>query len=552
VIGRTLAARGVGLDEAPAFLAPRLRDWLPDPSQLPDLDRAVARLADAVMAGEAVGVLGDYDVDGATASALLARYLRGRGCPVTIDIPDRLSEGYGPSAASLGRLEAAGCRLVVTVDSGTTARRPLAAARTRGQEVIVIDHHEGEPELPPALAVVNPRRTGGPLADLAAVGVTFLVLVGLNRELRRRGRFRDGAEPDLRRLLDLVALGTVCDVVPLRGLNRALVAQGLRLWRTCGNPGLATLAREAGIDGPLSAFHLGFVLGPRINAGGRIGDSAQGARLLAGDDSAELAAIAARLERLNAERRELEQRVLAEAGQRLEGALAADPPLLLVAGEGWHPGVVGIVAARLVERHHRPALVVGLDGEVGRGSGRSIPGFDLGAAVIEARRRGLLLEGGGHAMAAGLTVAREALEPLAAFLADRQAAVLGPGPPPLPPVQLDGVLSVGGAAGGAGRALLAAIERLAPFGAGNPEPRFAVEGARVVQVRVVGEAHVSLVLAGAGGGRLRGIAFRSVGTPLGRALLAHDGAPLRLAGRLRPDRGGEAQLQIDDLAPEPA
>lgn len=547
VIGRTLAVRGVGLDEAPAFLAPRLRDWLPDPSTLDDLDLAVGRLAEAVIAGERIGVLGDYDVDGATSSALLARHLQGLGCPVVIDIPDRLREGYGPNEAALGRLLAAGCRLVVAVDGGTTAHRPLAAARAAGQDVIVIDHHDLEPQLPPAVAVVNPKRAGGPLADLAAVGVTFLVLVGLNRELRRHGHFAVRHEPDLRRMLDLVALGTVCDVVPLRGLNRALVAQGLKLWEVCGNAGLAALAREARITGPCTAFHLGFVLGPRINAGGRVGDCGLGARLLAGDRPDDLVDLAARLDRLNTERRELEARVLAEAEQRVESAIAMGAPFLVASGEDWHPGVVGIVAARLVERHHRPALVIGLNGTTGRGSARSIAGFDLGAAVIEARRRGLLQEGGGHAMAAGLTVARDALAPLEAFLGERLAAELGPGPPPMPPLVLDGVLSVSGAGG---QGLLAALGHLAPFGPGNPEPRFLVEGARIVQVRVVGEAHVSLVLAGADGGRLRAIAFRSLGTPLGRALLARDGAPMRLAGRLRPDRDGGPQLQVDDVALE--
>ena len=408
VLGRVLAGRGLAPEAVPAFIEPRLRECLPDPSHLLDLDRAVERLADAVRAGEPIGLLGDYDVDGATSVALLARYLRAVDGLVAIDVPDRLREGYGPNPLALGRLAEQGCRLVVTLDSGTTAFDALAVAAERGQEVIVVDHHVTDAQLPPALAVVNPNRRdqASPVGELAAVGVTFLLVVALNRALRARGHFERRPEPDLRRWLDLVALGTVCDVVPLTGLNRALVAQGLKVAARRDNPGLAALAAAARLSGAPSAEHFGFVLGPRINAGGRTGRSDLGAQLLLSDLPEEVAEIAERLERLNEQRRAVERQVLAAAERQLAPALAAGAPLLVAAGEGWSPGVVGLAAARLVERHHRPAVVIGLADGCGKGSGRSVAGFDLGGAVIAARQAGLLLEGGGHPMAAGLTVRR--------------------------------------------------------------------------------------------------------------------------------------------------
>jgi single-stranded-DNA-specific exonuclease len=550
IIGRILAGRGLTPETAPAFLAPRVRATLPDPSHLLDLEVAVERLCEAVLAGETVGLLGDYDVDGATSVALLGRYLREVGATVAIDVPDRLAEGYGPNPLAFARLAAAGCRLVVTLDSGTTAFAALAGARARGLEVIVVDHHAAEPELPQALAVVNPNRLDqtSPLGDLAAVGVTFLLAVGLNRCLRERGHFAHRPEPDLRRWLDLVALGTVCDVVRLCGLNRAFVAQGLRVAARGGNPGLVALAGMAKLEGPPDAEHLGFWLGPRINAGGRVGRSMLGAALLASDLPDEVAGIALELDRLNGERRALERRVLAEAEAAL-AAVGTDPrPLLLCAGEGWSPGVVGLVASRLVERHHRPAVVIGLADGIGKGSGRSVAGFDLGAAVIAARREGLLLQGGGHAMAAGLTVSVERLEGLCAFLAERLRRELGPEPAPAPALRFDGSLRVAAISAGLG----ATIARLAPFGRGNPEPRFIVPHARIWQARRVGESHIDCRLADPAGGRVRAIAFRAANAPLGAALLEAKGAPLHLAGRIRLDRWqGETRvcLQIDDAAP---
>jgi single-stranded-DNA-specific exonuclease len=549
VLGRVLAGRGLALDGVPAFIQPRLRDALPDPSHLHDLDRAVDRLAAAVAAGEPVGLLGDYDVDGATSVALLARYLQAVEGRAVIDVPDRLLEGYGPNPLALERLAAQGCRLVVTLDSGTTAFDALTLAAERGLEVIVVDHHAAEPRLPPALAVINPNRCDqvSPARELAAVGVTFLVIVALNRTLRGRGHFTRRAEPDLRRWLDLVALGTVCDVVPLKGLNRALVAQGLKVAARGGNPGLAALALAARCAGPPSAEQFGFVLGPRINAGGRTGCSQLAAELLLCEAPDEVALIVARMERLNQERQALQRRVIEAAERQLGPALATGAPLLLAVGEDWSPGVAGLAAARLVERYHRPALVIGMAGEVGKGSGRSVPGFDLGSAVIAARQAGLLLQGGGHPMAAGLTVRAEMLEALGRFLTDRLERELGTGPLPPPDLALDGALQVTALSPG----LAERLGSLGPFGRGNPEPRFMLPDARSFQVRRIGESHLDCLLQDAAGGRVRAVAFGAAERPLGAALLGAGGAPLHLAGTLQLERWqGQARVsfRIEDAA----
>ena len=548
LVGRVLAGRGIGLGETEAFLSPRLRDWLPEPSHLHDLDRAAARLAEAVQAGERVGIIGDYDVDGATATALVVRHLQELGVEVAFEIPDRLLDGYGPNARMLDALAARGCRLILTLDTGTTAFEPLAHALALGLEVIVIDHHAAEARLPPALAVVNPNRVdqASPLKHLAAVGVAFIVLVALTRELRAAGFFASRPEPPLLGRLDLVALGTVCDVVPLTGLNRAFVHQGLKVARGQGLPGLAALARAAGLAAITDARQLGYVLGPRINAGGRIGRSDLGARLLTTAAEAEAASLAQELDALNGERQAAERALLDAALRAVEPQVEADLPVLLAAGQGWHPGIVGIVASRLAERHHRPAAVLGIEGELAKGSARSIPGFDLGAAVIEARQRGLLQQGGGHGMAAGMTLAVEGLRRFHEFLLERFAAAAGPGVPPRQPLELDGALTVAAAR----PELAAQIELMAPYGAGNAEPRFCLTDARVAQARVVGDGHVSCVLAGAAGGRVKGIAFRSAASPLGRMLLGGE-LPMQLAGRVRLDSWqGRAQacFEIEDAA----
>lgn len=551
VIGRVLAARGIGLDDAETFLNPTLRRLLPDPSHLKDLDVAAERLAAAVMQGERIAVFGDYDVDGSSSAALLARYLRAVGSRARIYIPDRIDEGYGPNSQALLALGGEGASLIVTVDCGTTAHEPLAAAAAAGIEVIVADHHEAEAALPKAVAVVNPNRLDdeSPHGHLAAVGVTFLLIVGLNRTLRGAGWFTQRAEPDLRQWLDLVALGTVCDVVPLVGVNRALVTSGLQVMAARGNPGLCALADVAGVDEPPGTYHAGFVLGPRINAGGRIGRADLGARLLATDDVAEARAIAEQLDALNRERQATEAAVLAAALDQVETDVQARAPggVVLAWGEGWHPGVIGIVAGRLVERFHRPACVVSVDGGRATGSGRSISGVDLGAAIIAARQAGLLVKGGGHSMAAGFAVEAGGLEALRAFLDDRlrDSVTVAAAANAL---RLDGAVSPAAAT----PELVAILAKVAPFGTGNAEPRFAVPAARISWPKVVGTNHLSFTLTGAEGGRLRAIAFRAMDSGLGPALLAHDGAPFHVAGKLRINtwKGVESvQMIVDDAAP---
>jgi len=550
IVGRLLALRGIDLDHALGFLAPRLRDQLPDPSHLRDMEAAVARLVRAVRDGETIAVFGDYDVDGATSAALLVRFFAAIGGRTRVYVPDRLREGYGPNAPALLRLREEGAQVFVTVDCGTNAHLPLAEAADAGLEIIVIDHHVAEPLLPRAAAIVNPNRLdeGSPHGGLAAVGVAFLLVVAVNRALRQAGWYTNGrAEPDLLQWLDLVALGTVCDVVPLAGLNRALVAQGIKVARRNANPGLAALAAVAGVNEPLDAYHLGFVLGPRVNAGGRVGAADLGARLLATDDPALAAEFAGRLDVYNRERREIEARTLEAAIATVEGE-AQSPVLAFAAGADWHPGVIGIVASRLKERYERPACVVALAGGIGKGSGRSIAGLPLGPAVIAARQAGLLINGGGHAMAAGFTVAADKLGALRAFLVER----LGDGLDRehlMPELRIDAALSLTAAQS----ELIDHIDRLAPFGAGNPEPRFVFPAVRVVHAEAVGNGHLRCTLAEPlGNARLRAIAFRVAGTPLGQFLAETRGFTIHVAGRLRRDswHGGDAvQLSIDDAAP---
>jgi single-stranded-DNA-specific exonuclease len=550
IVGRLLAQRGIDHDHASSFLSPRLHSLLPDPSHLRDMEVAAARLVRAVREGETIAVLGDYDVDGATSAALLARFFAAVGGLTRIYVPDRLREGYGPNTPALLHLHAQGVRVVVTVDCGTNAHLPLADAAAAGLEVIVVDHHVAEPLLPRAAAIVNPNRLDeeSQHGGLAAVGVAFLLAVAVNRALRQEGWYVGGrAEPDLMGWLDLVALGTVCDVVPLAGLNRAFVAQGIKVARRNANPGLAALAAVAGVNEPLDAYHLGFVLGPRVNAGGRIGAPDLGARLLATENPALAANLAQRLDTYNRERREIEARILEAAVSMVERA-PQSPMLVFAAAEDWHPGVIGIVAARLKERYERPACVVALANGVGRGSGRSIAGLSLGPAVIAARQAGLLINGGGHAMAAGFTVAAEKLDALRAFLVERLGDGLD-GERLVPELRVDITLSLGAAQ----TELIGHIERLAPFGAGNPEPRFVLPGVCIVHTEAVGSGHLRCTLADPlDTARLRAIAFRAVGTPLGQFLGETRGATIHVAGHLRRDtwRGGDAvQLLIDDAAP---
>ncbi len=541
IVGRILAARGVSLDAAPLFLNPTLRNLLPDPSRLRDMDVAAARLARAVFAGELIAVFGDYDVDGATSAALLSRFFSGVGGRVTAYIPDRRKEGYGPNVPALARLKEQGASLVVTVDCGTLAFEALDAARDFGLEVIVVDHHEAEAKLPAALAVINPNRLdeSGEFGELAAVGVAFLLVVAVNRALRLQGWYEARAEPDLMAWLDLVALGTICDVVPLTGLNRAFVTQGLKVLAGRSNSGLAALCDVARVESKPSTYHAGYLLGPRINAGGRVGKSDLGCRLLTSEDPEECRRIAAILDSLNTERRQIESQVLASADAQVEGDAS---PVVIAAGEGWHVGVIGIVASRLKERFGRPACVIGIEGSFGKGSARSIPGIDLGAAVIAARHKGLLVNGGGHAMAAGFTIEREKIAPLRDFLAER---VGGQGDAQGPSLGLDGALSPDAAT----LDLAGDLTRIGPFGAGNSEPRFAFPGVYLASAEIVGE-HVRCSLSGAGGS-LKAMAFRAAHNALGEGLLRCRGTNLHIAGRIAADEWQGRKsicLFIDDAA----
>lgn len=552
-VARVLAARGVDLGAVPAYLDPTLKDGLPDPDTLQDMTKAAARIADAIERGERVAVFGDYDVDGATSSSLLHRFFRAAGRDLRIYIPDRIEEGYGPNGPALRTLAAEGISLVITVDCGTAAHEALAAGRTAGLDIIVVDHHQVEGSLPDAVAVVNPNRPDdlSGCGHAAAAGVAFLLVVATNRELRTRGWYGENLpEPDLRQWLDLVALGTVCDVVPLQGFNRAFVLRGLKVMEWGSNAGLAALREVAGLKQPPDVGHLGFALGPRVNAGGRVGCAGLGARLLCTEDPEEAAAIAEQLDRYNRERRDIEQRVLDAAMAEGERLMAADLqlPLLLLAGKGWHPGVIGIVASRVKDRFGIPAIVCCIGGDgVAKGSGRSVPGVDLGAAVIAAREEGLLTAGGGHSQAAGLTVKADQLSSLRDFLCRTLDGPVTAARPANACLRLDGGLTVAAAT----RALHDLLMRAGPFGAGNPQPRFALADVRVVAAGVMGKDHVCCTLAGARAGRVKAVAFRASETHAGQALLRSGGARLHVAGRLKADdwRGRRSvQVEIDDVA----
>ena len=552
ILGRVLASRGVGLDEVATALDPTVRALMPDPSTVRDMDKGAARLAQAIVGNEAIAVFGDYDVDGACSAALLARFLAAHGRDVRIYIPDRMTEGYGPNREAIEALVKEGARLIVTVDCGTTGVEPLAAAAPLGADVVVIDHHQAGESLPDVAAVVNPNRQDdlSGLGHLCAAGVVFMVLVATTRELRRRGYYgADCPPPDLLALLDLVGLATVCDVVPLAGLNRAYVTKGLQAMRQRRNTGLRALADAAGLAVAPTPYHLGFVLGPRINAGGRIGDAALGARLLATDDDMEAARIAVLLDKLNRERKAIEARMLEEAVANAERLVDADAdiPLLLIAGDGWHKGVVGLVASRLTERFRRPSCVIAWE-EAGAGTGslRSIDGVDIGAAVRAAVDAGHLVKGGGHAMAAGLTMARGNFAALEAFLRDR-LAVASTSARAAVSLSIDGALTPAAVTD----EFLELLERAGPYGQGNPQPRFAFPAHRVKFAKVVGGAHVRCVLEAGDGSRLDAVAFRAADQPLGAALLASSGMPLHVAGNLRRDTWGgrdRRELVIEDVA----
>jgi single-stranded-DNA-specific exonuclease len=549
VLARVLAGRGIAIDGVADYLDPTLKKQMPDPYCLTDMQVAVDRLADAVENSEKIAIFGDYDVDGATSAALLGSFFMAAGVEFRIHIPDRIIEGYGPNSAAIRALAAEGAKLLVTVDCGSTSYEALQVARDCGVDAVVLDHHQVGANLPPAVAVVNPNRQDdvSGLQHLAAVGVVFMTLVALNRILRQRGFWSSARPaPDLLSHLDLVALGTVADVVPLKGLNRSFVSKGLMVMGQRQRPGLRALADIARMDGPPSPYHLGFLLGPRINAGGRIGQADLGCRLLLTPDDIQASQWAQELERLNVERQLIERQTLDEAEAGVN--VADDAPLVTAHGQGWHPGVVGLVAARLKERYRRPAFAIAFDETtgLGTGSGRSIAGVDLGAAVREAVDAGLLVKGGGHAMAAGITLERARMEAFELFMADRlgdnvAVARTQDG------LFLDGFIS----AAGIRPQVIADIAQAGPFGSGNPEPLFMLPSHRLVSADPVGGSHVRVRLQAGDGSSLRGIAFRAVGQKLGDALFNARGQVIHVAANLHIDRwgGGErAEVRLVDGA----
>ncbi len=550
LVTQLLLSRGVAREDLDRHRSPTLREFLPDPSIFRDMDAAAERIAQAVLTGEAVTIYGDYDVDGATSAALLVRLLRMLGHEARYYIPDRLLEGYGPSGEALVKLAEEGSSLIVTVDCGAMAFDALEQARNAGVDVIVVDHHKCAHELPCAAALVNPNRLdegeeGATHGHLAAVGVAFLLAVALVRTLRGREFFDDREEPDLMGLLDLVALGTVADVAQIKGLNRAFVAQGLKVMARRANTGMAALIDASRLKRSPQCSDLGFALGPRINAGGRVGESTLGVRLLTTEDPDEATAIAAQLSALNEERRAIEAEVQAQAEAQLDGQ--HNRAVTVLSGKGWHPGVIGIVAGRIKEKTGKPSLVIALDGEIGKGSGRSISGVDLGAAIIAAREAGLLVAGGGHAMAAGLTVESDKVNALADWLDARLGeAVARANESEV--MDLDVALAPGGLT----PELVETLDSAGPFGVGWPGPRVAVGPVRLVKADVVGTDHVRLIAAGQDGGSFKAIAFRAAETPLGTALLhGARGRRLWLAGRAKIDDWGSrpaAELHLEDAA----
>ncbi|HEY1979782.1 MAG TPA: single-stranded-DNA-specific exonuclease RecJ [Xanthobacteraceae bacterium] len=553
LLARILAGRNIEADAVEAFLDPTVKHLMPDPLVLTAMKTAAGRIADAVTCGESVAIFGDYDVDGATSSAVLARYLRQCGLDPLIHIPDRLFEGYGPNVEAVRSLAERGATLLVCVDCGTTSIEPLQEAKKRGVDVVVIDHHQADEVLPPAVAIVNPNRRDdlSGLGHLAAVGLVFMTVVALNRELRQRGFWTTKRpEPDLLAFLDDVALGTVADVVPLIGLNRAFVAKGLIALRRRERPGHVSLMDVARLSGPPEAWHLGFLLGPRINAGGRIGRADMGVKLLIENDPIEAAKMAGELDRLNRERQAIEQDTLAQAEAEALAALGIEEKgaVVVTAAEGWHPGIVGLVAARLKEKFGRPSFAIALEpGGVGTGSGRSIAGVDIGRAVRRAVGEGLLVKGGGHAMAAGVTLRKGALAQLRAFLetalsADVEVARRTNG------LLIDGAVT----AAAVNTDLVDMIGRAGPFGSGNPEPVIALPAHTITYAEEVGQAHMRVRLRSADGAAVNAIAFRAVGQKLGTALRNSRGLRVHAAGTFALDRWqGEERVQfkLTDIAP---
>jgi single-stranded-DNA-specific exonuclease len=550
-LARALASRGVTAEGGGDFLNPTLKSLFPDPSSFADMDRAAEILVDAAVSGRPVTVFADYDVDGASSAAQLVRWFRAMGRDLPVYVPDRILEGYGPSPAAFRKIKDSGAELVITVDCGAAAHDALIEAARIGLDVVVIDHHLMRGDPPPAAALVNPNRpddTSGQ-GHLAAAGVVFVLLAALNREARKRGLFEDRAAPNVMDWLDLAAMGAFCDVTSLTGFNRALAAQGLKVMSGWRNIGLKALLDVAKSQGPATAFHAGYILGPRINAGGRIGRADLGARLLSTEDPEEASALAQELDALNASRKEVEKAVIDEAVAAIEKQSNFDPdaPVIVAAGDGWHPGVVGIAAGRLRERYRKPVIVIGIDrpADIGKGSGRSQPGVNLGRAIQSAFDDGLLLAGGGHAMAAGLTVRPSGIPELRAYLCDKLAGEMIDAAAQ-DAVEIDALIGPGGAT----RALWSDFQRLAPYGPGNPEPLFAIPDARIEYPIAMRGGHIRVTLVDSSGQRLKAVAWRAGETEMGERLMAGGGG-LHLAGKLKPDdwQGREGvELEIEDAA----
>ena len=550
IVTQLLLSRGVGHDDLERHRSPTLRTFLPDPSEFQDMDVAAERIAQAILGQEKITIYGDYDVDGATSAALMVRLLRMLGCDAHYYIPDRLLEGYGPSGEALVKLAEQGSSLIITVDCGAMAYEALEMARDAGVDVIVVDHHKCAAELPKAAALVNPNRLdesdfAASFGHLAAVGVAFLLGIALVRTLRNRGFFNGRAEPDLMSLLDLVALGTVADVAALHGLNRAFVAQGLKVMSRRNNTGMSALIDASRLKRAPVCSDLGFALGPRINAGGRVGESTLGVRLLTTEDAEEAREISAQLSGLNEERRAIEAAVQEAAEEKI--AQQHNRAVIVLSGEGWHPGVIGIVAGRIKEKTGKPSIVIAMDGDIGKGSGRSISGVDLGAAIIAARGEGMLVAGGGHAMAAGLTVEAGKLEAFADYLDDRLGNAVAKAQ-----AAQSVLLDLAVAPRGLVPSLVESLEEAGPYGVGWPGPRVAVGPVHLIKADIVGTDHLRLIVGGNDGGSIKAIAFRAAETDMGQALLhAAKGRKLWLAGRAKIDDWGSrpaAELHLEDAA----
>ncbi|MCB2113493.1 MAG: single-stranded-DNA-specific exonuclease RecJ [Parvularculaceae bacterium] len=547
LLARLLAARNIQVGRAARYLNPSLKEDLPDPSTLKDMDKAADRIASAIIAGQKCGVFGDYDVDGASGAAILKRYFSSVGAELSVYLPDRILEGYGPTIEAFRSLRETGADPIVTVDCGALAHAPVDAAAAEGMEIIVLDHHQMDGPPPKgALATVNPNRRddNSGLRELSAAGVAFMAVIAVNRILRARGYFRDRPEPDLTQLLDLVALGLVCDVMPMTGVARTLTAQGLKMLAHSGNPGLVALGRRAGMGADPTTYDLGFLIGPRINAAGRIGHARLAFELMTSDDAERRAELVERLHVMNAQRQEIERAVLDAARAQIERDGRGEAPVIVAAGEGWHPGVVGIVAGRLKDKFDRPTIVIGIENGVGKGSARSVTGVDIGLAIRSAQSEGILVSGGGHEMAAGLTAAADKIDALTDYLADfcRDAVDRALANRTR---TIDALVAPSAVSAETARVIAA----LGPFGPGNPEPVFALEDMRIDRTRVVGTGHLSCDLVGPSGERVRAIAFRAQGERLGDMLTTAGRA--HLAGRIKADTwrgGGAGQFQIIDAA----